>query len=133
MPLQEPTICSKCHKTVDLVNADRLCKNCFDLILIPQSCNDCGHQWENSKLSYCPSCGSVKGITTKDNITATWLWEKECLKEGLQFAGINQGYKEIPDSPLFYDPKSRTTFCIHNDETLAIALHRVRIEFGFME
>ena len=44
--------------------------------------------------------------------------------------GIQKGTEEIPDSILFEDPITKSTFVLHSGETMRDALRRVRESFG---
>lgn len=126
--LLHPT-CSMCERQVEAVSEKGLCKQCIDKILIPMRCLECRDQWESHGLDvWCPSCGSMN-VTSNDKVLDSWRWKEEAAKNGLEFIGIQKGIGPFPNSPMFHDPETKTTFVIQKGETLAQALDRKRKQF----
>ena len=59
-------------------------------------------------------------------------YEQEAEKLGIRFIGMQSGFGHTPDYPLFQDDKTGS-FALHDGETVADALKRMRLKFEVKE
>jgi len=49
---------------------------------------------------------------------------------GIRYEGIQKGFRDHPDMPLFTDPVTGSTFTLKTGESVADALKRKRAQWG---